>query len=71
MTSRKLVVAAMAALVLAFAGAASAAPACSDLITLPDGQTLRRCTAANGESYCEACKGGKCTRTSCARPAVQ
>ena len=71
MTVDKLVAAIVATVVVAFVTAAAAAPACSDLLTGPNGQTLRRCTAANGESYCEVCKDGKCTRTSCARPAVQ
>jgi hypothetical protein len=69
MTNHNLIVAAIAAGVLAITTAVLAAPACSNLMSGPNG-TLRRCIAATGESYCELCKDGRCVRTSCARPAI-
>jgi len=70
MIIRTLILVTIAAGVLGIAGAAYAASDCSDLISLPGQGTLRRCTAADGTSYCVLCKDGKCTRTSCARPGV-
>jgi hypothetical protein len=70
--TKQFLIAALAAGLIAFATEAWATPDCRVLVTLnhATGETLRRCTAANGESYCERCRSGQCTRTSCAQQAV-
>ena len=69
--TKRYFIAALAAGLIAVATEAWAQD-CRVLVTInpATGETLRRCTAANGESYCERCRNGQCTRTSCSQQPV-